>query len=107
MRRLRSDVLASSILRLAASVGAYAVVRHKGHEEAGVVYVCLLRGGDLLVETFDSDGRLAWRPRQRQAPQGAIDEIISRERQFDDDLWVIDIDGAFVADDLPGRVLNH
>jgi hypothetical protein len=99
--RLRSDIFVSAYMRLRNSENAFAAVRYKGAAEAGAIFICI----DRLDGTADLYG---------PAPQTAFDtaspdrqfqkiskdgstpldvaERIARERKYDCDIWVIDIE---------------
>lgn len=108
-QRLRSDILVQSILRTVQSRSGFATVRHRGHEEGGVVYLTIALGPlvDAYVETQDRDGTLAWRAKKLQADEQAIIEMIQKERRFDPDLWVVDVEGGVTLADLPGKLMEE
>jgi hypothetical protein len=102
MSRLKSAIWVSAYVRRCQVEGAYAVVRRRGSEEAGVI----------LIEVDRLDGRIAlFGP----APQSAFDEaaperaftplhaaetitpaeaeaLLQRELRFDSDLWIVTVE---------------
>jgi hypothetical protein len=102
MSRLKSAIWVSAYLRRCQIEGAYAVVRRRGSEEAGAIF----------VEVDRLDGRVAL---YGPAPQSAFDEaapdraftplhaedtiaaaeadaILARELRFDSDLWIVTVE---------------
>ena len=104
--RLTTDIWVSAWLRHVAGSGAMAVVVRRGAREAGAVAVKVNR----LDTTFDlylpapqavfDDAR----PAERlfccvleKAPEEDVEARLSREADFDSDLWIIEVE------DRPGR----
>jgi len=90
--RLKSHVTVSALIRRAQAEGLFATVMHKGHEDAGVLYVKILRGREarLFVQSYNGE----WRERSDGfVSEETVNEIVDRERDFDRDLWLIEIEG--------------
>jgi Uncharacterized conserved protein len=114
--RIRSDIFVSALVRRVFSAGGFAAVEEKGAEEAGAVFIRQrFRDGTETVyapapQNFFEDEQKATERRfekrlERVAPEVAT-ELLARERRFDGDLWVVEletdeIEGLFAVVD-PG-----
>jgi hypothetical protein len=103
--RLKSEIFVSALIRLAETQGAIAVLRRRGAQEAGTVFIKL----DCL------DGRTAlYGPAaQSELPPEGVDRLftrlhkeqwvdshdteasLSREIKFDPDIWVVEIEDRY------------
>jgi len=104
--RLKSAIFVAAYLRRAMTEGAYAVLRHRGAEEAGTVFVKVDRldgtvalygpAPQSLLGPDDGERRFV-----RLTPEGAspldAETRLQKEFRFDPDLWVIE------AEDKQGR----
>jgi len=105
--RLRSHLQVAALQRHAESLGLMFAVLDRGHDEGGLIYVKWVEGRDalLLTERAVSDQR-----RWVQIAAGFEAEVnakIASERDFDPDLWAVEIMGSrqhtkTVLDPLPG-----
>ncbi|MCA3563184.1 MAG: DUF1491 family protein [Methylocystis sp.] len=99
--RLRSDIFVAAYIRRRNGENAFAVVRRKGAEEAGAVFICIDRldgtaalYGPAPQTAFEADApdRLF----QRLTPPGAtpadVEARVQRELNFDSDLWLVDVE---------------
>lgn len=108
---LTSDFQLTALMRRAANAGAGAYVLHRGDATAGamMVKIAMLDGTAVcLTQARDGAGRLVWHPvgpggpwqclpdgrivAASPAPEREIDAYVARQRQFDSDLWVIEIE---------------
>lgn len=99
--RLRADIWVSAYLRRCAVEGAFATLRKRGAEEAGAILVALdcLDGrmavfGPAAQSLAGEDGVRRF---QRLHDDEWIDppaaaQIVARERKFDSDLWIVDVE---------------
>lgn len=101
--RLKSAIWVSAYLRRCSVEGAYAVVRRRGAEEAGAIFVKVDRldgTGELFAPapqaSFDED-----RPTERAfmralAAQPAgntdIEAYLAKQLRFDPDLWIVEVE---------------
>ena len=100
--RLKTHVTASAILRRAQAAGLFATVAHKGDPDGGVLWVKVLarneegrREAALWAERYEG----GFAPRTDGfVPEAEADEIVRRERDFDRDLWLIEVEGAAGAE---------
>lgn len=98
MPRLTSDFWVSAYLRQAAHDGLDAVLRRRGASEAGAIFVKLdrLDGSGALYgpapqSLADEDGARRFQLILEADPL-AIEERVERERRFDPDLWLVEIE---------------
>jgi hypothetical protein len=101
--RLATGIWIAAKLKLIRAKGDHATIIKKGDDTAGAVLIVLrLRSGDLRVATAQSDYQhqafgqnddvpdrhFAWRDGIFNEIE--LTELISRERRFDPDLWVVE-----------------
>lgn len=101
--RLKSGIWVSAYLRRCSVEGAFAVVRRRGAEEAGSIFVKI----DRLDGTADLFGPApqsvfeAGRPADRiftpclaanPAPDAEVEKYLAREIRFDPDVWIVDVE---------------
>lgn len=102
--RLKSGLWVSAYLRRCHLEGAYAVVRRRGAEEAGAIFVriCRLDGtsdlyGPAPQSALESGDRGADRTfvpclAQQPAPDAAVEAYLAREMKFDTDVWIVEVE---------------
>ena len=70
---------------------------HRGDESAGsIVLIHRTRSNEtrVLTRVLDQNGEYVWRP----ANTGdSVDDWVGRQRRFDPDLWVIELDTSNLA----------
>ena len=101
--RLKSALWVAAYLRRCQVEGVFAVVRRRGAEESGVVFVRVSRldgtsdlYGPAPQSAFDAmpgaartfSPSLAAQP----APDAAVDAYLTREIKFDSDLWIVEVE---------------
>src|SRR5919201_1625239 len=101
--RLKSAVWVAAYVRRCSVEGAFAVVRRRGAEEAGAIFVKVARL-DGTAELFGPAPQTAFdsaRPADRlfspllpgqPALEAKIEERLAREMRFDPDLWIVEIE---------------
>ncbi len=101
--RLKSGIWVSAYIRRCAVEGAFAVVRRRGAEEAGAVFVKIDRldgtaelFGPAPQSTFD-EARPADRAffaclKTRPAANADIENYLTRQIRFDPDLWIVEVE---------------
>ena len=90
--RLATGVWVAALLRRVAAAGDFAAVLHRGDATAGsVVLIHRDRGGAqrALARTLAGDRRYHW---QVAASGESVDAWVARQRGYDADLWVIELD---------------
>jgi hypothetical protein len=101
--RLKSAIWVSAYIRRVSVEGAFAVVRRRGADEAGAIYVVINRldgTADLYSPApqaaFDAAPVLdrAFMPalKTMPAPESAVEAYIARELRIDPDIWVVEVE---------------
>jgi len=101
--RLKSALWVAAYLRRCQVEGEFAVVRRRGAEEAGAVFVriCRLDGtSDLFgpapqsaLDTSRGADRTFTPSFARQpVPDAAVEAKLEREMKFDSDLWIVEVE---------------
>ncbi len=100
MTRLRTDIWVSALIRQAENAGALVTIAKKGAVEAGTVFLVVDGGegtndlyGPAPQSVFETD-RPADRIFVRLAAAALLPDLekrLSSERQFDPDLWIVEI----------------
>lgn len=94
--RLKTDIWVKALLIRAQSSGAMALILHRGDKDAGAVFIRVNRldkTSDLLASMTNMDSERVWRHLvPRMSSDQAVDERITRERKYDADAWVVEIE---------------
>jgi hypothetical protein len=95
--RLASHVLVGALLRRAESEGGFGAVLAKGDSDSGAITLILLERGRkprILERMLQPDGRYLWQPIPMQAAENEeeVDRFLARRRNFDPDMWLIELD---------------
>jgi hypothetical protein len=93
--RLTADFWVAAYLARLGHEGIYAHVAHKGDPTAGAiaVKVATMDGrATLFMRHYDGEGRRVWSTVLDQAPEREVDNYAARQRSFDRDLWVIEVE---------------
>jgi hypothetical protein len=100
--RLKSALWVAAYLRRCQVEGSAAVVRRRGAEEAGAIFVriCKLDGTSELfgpapqsvLDARPSDRAFTPCLRSQPAPDDAIEAYLARELKFDPDLWIVEVE---------------
>lgn len=94
--RLKSEIRVAALLRRAHAAGAFAAVVKRGDADAGAIAIKVFVGAGaarLYVEARDDDGKAIWRePLDGLADERAVDAYLDKERRFDSDLWIIEVE---------------
>ncbi|NOR63151.1 MAG: DUF1491 family protein [Rhodobacteraceae bacterium] len=101
MPRLTAEFWVYAYLRRLSLANIPAFVVHKGDATAGAVLVKSnpLDGHAILfLRTYDGDGQRVW-SELAAGSELEMDNLITRQRKFDPDLWVIEVE------DQSGRTL--
>jgi hypothetical protein len=100
--RLKSALWVAAYLRRCQVEGTYGVVRRRGAEEAGAIYVRIdrldgtsdLYGPAPQSEVESGDRSFAPCLAERPAPDAAVEAYLAREIKFDPDVWIVEVEGA-------------
>jgi hypothetical protein len=94
--QLSTDVWVSALVRRAELGGAFATVARKGDARAGAVlvklYNPLTREAKLYAQALRGDGETVWMQPAVAGDEAALDAFITRQRGYDPDLWVVEIE---------------
>ena len=101
--RLKSALWVAAYLRRCQVEGAFAVVRRRGAEEAGAIFVRISRldgtsdlYGPAPQSAFDAsrgaDRTFIASLKDQPALDAAVETYLAREMKFDPDVWIIEVD---------------
>jgi hypothetical protein len=92
---LNSDLWVAALIRRAEIEGASATVVRRGDARAGAVivkaYNTATREARLFTEVFGPDGDRLW-IQPVTGGEGELDGYVERQRGYDPDLWVVEIE---------------
>ena len=99
--RITSEFWVAAYVRRRNAGGAFAAVLRRGASEAGAIFVKINRldgtvdlygpAPQVLIEEGDAAGRL-FECLARATAERDIDERLARERSFDPDIWVVEVE---------------
>jgi hypothetical protein len=101
--RLKSALWVAAYLRRCQVEGTFGVVRRRGAEEAGAIYVRIdrLNGtsdlyGPAPQSEVDGGGDRSFVPclAERPALDAAVETYLAREIKFDPDVWIVEVEDA-------------
>jgi len=103
--RLKTSLWVAAYLRRCQVEGAFAVVRRRGAEEAGAVFVRISRldgTSDLfgpapqsaLDTSRGADRSFTASLAQLPAPDAAVEAYLAREIKFDPDVWIVEVENT-------------
>ena len=94
--RLKSAIWVAAYLRRRHIDGTFAVVRRRGAEEAGAIFIKIARLDGtctVLNQTRDAQGQPAWaRPLGETVDETKAGAYFERQIKFDPDLWIVEIE---------------
>ncbi len=100
--RLTTDIWVSAYLARLQAAAIPAYLTAKGDPTAGAVAVTLATMAGrawVFVGAYGPAGGRIWTPRAAAAPEAEADAALARQRGFDPDLWIVEIE------DPKGRTL--
>ncbi len=93
---ISTDVWVAALIRRAEIEGAFATVVKRGDARAGSVIVKAYdtsnRAARLYTEAFGTDGERLWMQPVSSDSESELDAYIARQRGYDPDLWVVEIE---------------
>ena len=95
MARLATGIWVAAYLARLTQAGIYAHVVKRGDSTAGAVAVKLafMDGrASFFTRSHGPDGRIDWQPHAEEAPEDEVDAALVRQRRYDPDLWVIEVE---------------
>jgi hypothetical protein len=93
--RLATSIWVSAYLTRLSLEGIYAHVARKGDGTAGAVAVkvAMMNGrASFLTRGYGLDGRVGWQCQIDDADEAEVDAALARQRGYDPDLWVIEVE---------------
>jgi hypothetical protein len=101
--RLKSGIWVSAYLRRRHIDGTFAVVRRRGAEEAGAIFIKIARldgtaelYGPAPQSAFDDSRPVdrAFCPcfKQQPVPEADAEAYLAREIRFDSDIWIVEVE---------------
>jgi hypothetical protein len=95
--RIASSVLAGALIRRAEGEGGFGAVLAKGDSTAGSILVIFLEKGAnprIFERLLKPDGLYSWQESgsHRIGEPREVPDFIARQRRFDPDLWVLELD---------------
>ena len=97
-----ASLLVPAIVRQVQAAGGFATVLAKGSAYGSALLVVTREGA--VVSAFEKVPNLSGQPDWRLAAQGdsEVSAFVERQRRFDMDLWVLELDIAQPARFIPG-----
>ena len=95
MARLATSIWVSAYLMRLSLEGIHAHVVRKGDATAGAVAikVALMNGrAGFFTRGYGSDGTVSWQAQAEDAEESEVDAALARQRGYDPDLWVIEVE---------------
>lgn len=93
--RLTTAIWVAAYLARLQQTGIYAHVAKKGDGTAGAVAVkvALMDGSaSFFTRAFGADGDRVWAAQMEAAPEAEVDAALARQRRYDPDLWIIEVE---------------
>ena len=98
--RLKSHIVVAALLKRAEIAAVPAQIVRKGDADAGAIAVKVYLGridglgmARLFMQSLDENGAPCWRePFDGAASEGQVDALLEKERRFDRDLWIVEIE---------------
>ncbi len=109
--KLKAEIWVKAYMRRCEASGAAAFVVVHGDDTAGIILIKLNRldgTATVLSPSRDGEGELIWLRATGPDPvaEGEADAYISRQRRYDPDLWVVEVEDRegrhFLDDGLSG-----
>ena len=95
MARLATGIWVSAYLLRLSQEGIFAHVAQKGDTTAGavVVKIATMNGrASFFTRGYDAGGMIVWQAQMEDAGESDVDAALARQRGYDRDLWVIEVE---------------
>jgi len=99
--RLKSEIWVQAYLRICASQGLFGALAKRGDADAGAIFVRVSRldgrsdiYGPAAAGLMDADAERRWSARfpAGPVPDAEADAYLARQRTYDSDLWIVEIE---------------
>lgn len=93
--RLTTSIWVSAYLARLQQAGIFAHVAKKGDGTAGAVAVKVARmdgSASFFTRVFGPEGGRVWEAQMQAAPEPDVDAALARQRHYDPDLWIIEVE---------------
>ena len=93
--RLTADFWVAAYLARLNGEGIFAHVAHRGDATAGAIAVKVATMNNLAslyMRNYDGDGQRIWADVMIDAQESEVDAYIAKQRGYDRDLWVIEVE---------------
>ncbi len=106
--RLKTEIWVRAQLRMCDQALLPAVIRRKGDADAGMVLIKLDRldgNAVVMAQSRDLEGRLRWLAAtgDTPVPDTEAEAYITRQLEFDPDLWVVEIEDSAGRFEISGE----
>lgn len=95
---ISTDVWVGALIRRAQLAGAFATVVRKGDARAGAVLVKAYnprsREAALYASAFRGEGERVWMQPLASSVESDLDAYVEKQRGFDPDIWVVEVEDA-------------
>jgi hypothetical protein len=95
MARLATGIWVSAYLMRLSQQGIHAHVVRKGDGTAGAVAVkvaCMNGRASFFTRGYGPDGKITWQAQIEDAEEAVVDAALVRQRRYDPDIWVIEVE---------------
>jgi len=95
LARLATGIWVSAYLLRLSQEGIFAHVAQKGDTTAGAVAVKIATmdgRATYFTRGYDPDGMMIWQAQMEDAGEAEVDAALARQRGYDRDLWVIEVE---------------
>lgn len=105
--RVTSDFFVSALVRRVFSAGGFAAIEKRGSPEAGAIFIrqssrfgtqTLYGPAPQTVFDEETSGDRRFEIRLKDSDRDAIDALIAREKRYDSDLWLVELEVDAIGD---------
>ena len=105
--RLTSEFWVSALIRRVSNAGAFCVVLQKGAAEAGAIFLVVRKGADAydllspaLQMSYDDtkSSERMFEQRLLAVTEDEVEAQLAKEKRFDSDIWIVEVEGCEIAE---------